>query len=88
MENYNILTKDNIKHWFKSETIADNQLNSFKENSSFIKKYPNYKTISNILFECDSIYDNFKFSEFKKINLNFVPGNRNNNPIWYFKKEL
>jgi len=55
-----IFTEETISRWFSSKTDADNQLKNTIQKNKFKRKIPSFKEISNTLFLCDNIYENFK----------------------------
>ena len=59
----NIFNKETFLRWFSSETAADTQLKNVILKNNFQKKIPTYLEISNTLFKCDNIYNNYKVPE-------------------------
>ena len=55
----NIFTVDTFNLWFNSDTKADSQLQNVITTNNFEKKIPTYNDISQTLFNCISIYDNY-----------------------------
>lgn len=60
MKNYQI---DSItfNKWFTATTKADPQLKKVIKRLHQINKYASHKEISNTLFQCDNVFDHFKF---------------------------
>ena len=67
----NIFTIDTFNLWFNSTTKADSQLQNVLMTNNFEKKIPTYNNISQTLFNCNSIYDNYIIPQnFHKIDAN------------------
>lgn len=59
-------SKETFYRWFSSTTDADPQLQKTININNFQNKTPTFKEISNTLFRCDNIYENYT----KPININ------------------
>jgi hypothetical protein len=54
-----VITPETYFRWFSSSTDADSQLKSVILKNNFQRKTPTFREISNTLFRCDSIYNNY-----------------------------
>ena len=54
-----VFTSETFKRWFSSTTDADSQLQNVITTNNFQKKTPEFNEVSNILFKCDNIYENY-----------------------------
>jgi hypothetical protein len=64
----NIITNETFNRWFSSNTDCDSQLKNVIDTNKFEKKIPTFKDISNTLFRCDNLYDNYIYPQ----NLNNI----------------
>jgi hypothetical protein len=55
-----ILTPETFNRWFSASTDADQQLQNTITTNKFEYKKPTYTEISNTLFRCNNMYDNYK----------------------------
>ena len=54
-----IFTDETVKRWFSSTTDCDSQLQHVITTNNFQKKIPTFNEISNTLFKCDNLHDNY-----------------------------
>jgi len=54
-----IITQETFDRWFSSTTVCDNQLKNVINANNFEYKTPTFNEISNTLFRCDNLYDNY-----------------------------
>lgn len=60
------IDENTYKRWFSASTDPDNQLRTVIRKNNFYRHTPTFKEISNLLFGCDNLYDNY--TESTKLN--------------------
>jgi hypothetical protein len=57
-KNINI-DSDTVKRWFTADSVAGGQLSKIISDNNFYENTPDFTEVSNILFRCDNLYDNY-----------------------------
>ena len=58
-----IISKETFNRWFSSSTDCDKQLKTVINTNNFQYKTPTFIEISNTLFRCDNLHDNYVIPE-------------------------